>query len=81
GRVGPDGRSGAARLRETARRAGMTIWVDVVSSEDPEVAAKVGVALPFCDFLISNEMEAGRATGVIVRDAEGDLIEAGLLEA
>ncbi|MEH7905415.1 carbohydrate kinase family protein [Rhizobium laguerreae] len=80
-RIGPDGRSGASRLLEAARRAGLTTCVDFVSSEDPEFAAKVGVALPFCDFLIINEMEAGRATGVIVRDAKGDLIEAGLLEA
>jgi sugar/nucleoside kinase (ribokinase family) len=31
--------------------------------------------------VIINEMEAGRATGVVVRDAKGDLIEAGLLSA
>lgn len=68
--IGPDGRSGASRLLEAARRAGLTTCVDFVSSEDPKFAAKVGVALPFCDFLIINEMEAGRATGVIVRDAE-----------
>ncbi|MGZ2430862.1 sugar/nucleoside kinase (ribokinase family) [Rhizobium redzepovicii] len=55
--------------------------MDFVSSEDPEFASKVGVALPFCDYLIINEMEAGRATDVVVRDAKGDLIEAGLLEA
>ncbi|MFS8113800.1 carbohydrate kinase family protein [Rhizobium jaguaris] len=79
--IGPDGRSGASRLLEAARRAGLTTCVDFVSSEDPEFATKVGVALPFCDFLIINEMEAGRATGVAVRDAKGDLIEAGLLEA
>ncbi|EJC74267.1 sugar kinase, ribokinase [Rhizobium leguminosarum bv. trifolii WSM2012] len=79
--IGPDGLSGASRLLEAARRAGLTTCVDFVSSEDPEFAAKVGVALPFCDFVIINEMEAGRATGVNVRDARGDLIEAGLLQA
>ncbi|MDK4740324.1 carbohydrate kinase family protein (plasmid) [Rhizobium sp. CB3060] len=79
--IGPDGRSGASRLLEAARSAGLTTCVDFVSSEDPEFAAKVGVALPFCDFLIINEMEAGRATGVTVRDEKGDLSEAGLLSA
>ncbi|OWV86347.1 sugar kinase [Rhizobium sp. N122] len=80
-RIGPDGLSGASRLLEAARRAGLTTCVDFVSSEDPEFAAKVGVALPFCDFLIINEMEAGRATGLVVRDANGDLIESQLMKA
>ena len=80
-RIGPDGRSGASRLLEAARRSGLTTCVDFVSSEDPEFAAKVGVALPFCDFLIINEMEASRATGVVVRDAKGELIETELLVA
>ncbi|MDL2410124.1 carbohydrate kinase family protein [Rhizobium calliandrae] len=80
-RIGPDGRSGASRLLETARRAGLTTCVDFVSSEDPEFAAKVGVALPYCDFLIINELEAGRAADVTVRDAKGELIEAALLTA
>ncbi|MFS8054128.1 carbohydrate kinase family protein [Rhizobium sp. BR 317] len=79
--IGPDGRSGASRLLEAAQRAGLATCVDFVSSEDPEFAAKVGVALPFCDFLIINEIEAGRATSVTVRDAEGNLNEAGLLDA
>ncbi|MBB3612446.1 carbohydrate kinase family protein [Rhizobium sp. BK602] len=80
-RIGPDGRSGASRLLEAAQGAGLTTCVDFVSSEDPEFAAKVGAALPFCDFLVINEMEAGRATDIAVRDAKGDLIEAGLFEA
>ncbi|QND46230.1 carbohydrate kinase family protein (plasmid) [Rhizobium lusitanum] len=80
-RLDADGRSGASRLLEAAQGAGLTTCVDFVSSEDPEFAAKVGAALPFCDFLVINEMEAGRATGVTVRDAKGDLIEAELLTA
>jgi len=76
-----DGRSGASRLLEAARNAGLVTCVDFVSSEDPEFAAKVGAALPYCDFLVINETEAGRATGVIVRDAEGELSEAALLTA
>ncbi|MFT4184318.1 MAG: carbohydrate kinase family protein [Rhizobium sp.] len=80
-RIDEDGRSGASRLLEAAQRAGLTTCVDFVSSEDPEFALKVGVAMPFCDFLVINEMEAGRATGLAVRDTEGNLIEAGLLTA
>ena len=79
--IDTDGRSGASRLLEAARNAGLTTCVDFVSSEDPQFAAKVGASLPYSDFLIINEIEAGRATGVTVRDGEGKLIEAALLEA
>ncbi|MFK0164377.1 carbohydrate kinase family protein [Rhizobium sp. NPDC090279] len=79
--IDADGRSGASRLLEAARNAGLTTCVDFVSSEDPEFAVKVGAALPYCDFLVINEIEAGRATGVFVRDPNGELIEAALLTA
>lgn len=80
-RIDADGRSGASRLLEAARRAGLTTCVDFVSSEDPEFADKVGASLPYCDFLIINEIEAGRATGVTVRDGSGGLDEAGIVMA
>jgi sugar/nucleoside kinase (ribokinase family) len=76
-----DGRSGASRLLEAARNVGLTTCVDFVSSEDLEFATKVGAALPYCDYLIINEIEAGRATGLTVRDVKGELIEAALLMA
>ncbi|SCB20387.1 carbohydrate kinase family protein [Rhizobium hainanense] len=80
-RIDAEGRSGASRLLKAARDAGLTTCVDFVSSEDPEFAAKVGSALPYCDFLIINELEAGRATGITVRDAMGELDETALLLA
>ncbi len=80
-RIDADGRSGASRLLEAARNAGLITCVDFVSSEDPEFAAKVGSALPHCDFLVINEIEAGKATGISVRGARGELIEAALLAA
>ncbi|TXI01490.1 MAG: carbohydrate kinase family protein [Rhizobium sp.] len=79
--IDADGRSGASRLLEAARDAGLTTCVDFVSSTDPQFATKVGAALPYCDFLIINELEAGRATGVTVRDGKGALDETALLLA
>ncbi len=76
-----EGRSGASRLLEAARNAGLVTCVDFVSSTDPEFATKVGAALPYCDFLIINELEAGRATGLTVRDAKGGLDVPALLAA
>lgn len=80
-RLGNDGGSGAARLLAAARKAGLVTCVDFVSSEDPAFAAKVRAALPFCDYLVINEVEAGRATGRPVRRADGSLNEAALIEA
>jgi len=69
-----NGSSGAARLLKAAREAGLTTCVDFVSSEDPAFADQVAVALPHCDYVIVNETEAGRATGITVRDQSGALL-------
>lgn len=73
--------SGAARLLSAARTAGLVTVVDFVSSEDPAFADKVRSSLPFCDYLVINETEAGRAAGIAVRTPEGRLDEACLCEA
>lgn len=75
------GTSGAARLLEAAREAGLMTCVDFVSSEDPAFADQVAVALPHCDYVIVNETEAGRATGVVVRDKSGTLLLSAVEEA
>lgn len=72
------GSSGAARLLKAARDAGLTTCVDFVSSEDPAFAEQVAVALPHCDYVIVNETEAGRATGIAVRDKTGALLMSAL---
>lgn len=66
-RVGPDGRSPASHLLERAQAAGFVTCVDFVSSENPDFAHIVGSALPWCDYLIINEIEAGRASERTVR--------------
>lgn len=80
-RLGDDAGSGAARLLSAARETGLVACVDFVSSEDPAFSAKVRAALPFCDYLVINEMEAGRATERPVRRADGSLDEAALIAA
>ena len=68
-----DGRSGASRLLEKAKRAGLQTAVDFVSSEDPAFAAQVRSSLAWCDHIIINEIEAGQATGLSLRTPEGPL--------
>lgn len=74
-----DGITGAAHLLKAARAAGLLTCVDFVSSEDPAFAKQVAAALPHCDYLIINEMEAGRATDIAVRNEDGTLL-AGAME-
>lgn len=69
-----EGRSGASRLLEAAQNAGLLTCVDFVSSEDPAFQRQVGASLPYCDYVIINEIEAGRATGITVRDSDGKLL-------
>lgn len=69
-----EGHSGASRLLEAAQNAGLLTCVDFVSSEDPAFQRQVGASLPYCDYVIINEIEAGRATGITVRDNDGKLL-------
>lgn len=58
-----DGRSIASRVLEAAQHAGMLTSVDLVSSSHPQFREITAAALPYTDFLILNEIEAGNATG------------------
>lgn len=68
--VGPDGKSGAAHLLARARAAGMLTCVDLVSSDGPGFRATVEASLPEIDYLLLNEVEAARATGLAIDGPE-----------
>jgi len=57
------GTTGAAKVLERARSAGMMTCVDLVSIVHPNFQEIVQAAAPFIDFLIVNEIEAKRALG------------------
>ena len=71
----PDAECGtvAARFLRDLRARGIRTSVDVVSEESDRFARLVPPALAHCDYVIINEIEAGRAAGVAVRDAKGRL--------
>lgn len=54
------GSTGAARVLQAAREAGLETSVDLVSVDHPSFRATVSPALPWIDHLILNEVEAGR---------------------
>lgn len=75
-----DGSTGAARVLEQARRAGLRTSVDVVSEDSERFAEVVLPALPHVDVCLMNEFEAGRVTGVALRSSDG-IARDGLEEA
>lgn len=64
-----DGRSIASRVLETAQHAGLLTSVDLVSSSHPQFRQITTASLPFTDFLILNEIEAGNATGLDLKSS------------
>ncbi len=72
---GPDSRHGtvAAGFLRQLRRRGIKTSVDVVSEDSDRFATIVPPALRYVDYLILNEIEAGRAVGRTVRSASGKL--------
>ncbi|MDB6116264.1 MAG: PfkB family carbohydrate kinase, partial [Verrucomicrobiaceae bacterium] len=66
-RLLPDGRSVASLVLENARKAGLLTTVDIVSTENPQFREIAEAALPFTDYLIINEIEAGKVAGLDLR--------------
>jgi sugar/nucleoside kinase (ribokinase family) len=63
----------AARLLASAVEAGVRTSVDVVSDSGGRFAAVVQPALKYTDYLVINELEAGRIAGFKVRGPDGKL--------
>ncbi len=57
-RFDDDGRSGASRVLEAARTAGLVTIIDFVSTGHPQFAAIARSSLPYTDHLVLNELEA-----------------------
>ncbi len=79
----PDAEFGtvAARLLKCLQDEGIKTSVDVVSEESDRFHHIVPPALSHVDYLIINEIEAGRTTGRAVRDANGKLSGAAVVDA
>lgn len=61
--VDGDGRTGASYVFEEASRHGLRTACDVVSASGDRFSAVVRPSLPYIDYLILNEYEAGRISG------------------
>jgi sugar/nucleoside kinase (ribokinase family) len=77
----PEFGSVAGRLLARVQQAGILTSVDVVSEEGDRFKTFVPPVLKYVDYLILNEIEAGRTVGVSVRNAGGKLDGAALAGA
>lgn len=68
-----NGRTVASRVLEAAQNAGLLTSVDLVSSNHPQFREITEASLPFTDFLILNEIEAGKASGLDLKSSPPDL--------
>jgi sugar/nucleoside kinase (ribokinase family) len=71
----PDAKFGtkSSRLLAAAQEAGLKTSVDVVSEDSNRFKALVTPALKYVDYLIVNELEAGKITGFKTRSADGKI--------
>ncbi len=67
--IAADGSTGAARLLKRAGELGFKTSVDVVSEDSDRFVPVVTPVLPYIDYLIINEFEASKITGVEVKVA------------
>lgn len=65
--IQPDGRTAASRLLQRAGECGHLTVADMVSVEHTDFAASAGASLPYLDWFILNEIEAGKLTGMPLR--------------
>ncbi len=68
-----DDRTIASRVLEAAQTAGLLTSVDLVSTDNPQFRQITAASLPFTDFLILNEIEAGNATGLDLKSSPPNL--------
>jgi sugar/nucleoside kinase (ribokinase family) len=78
--ISPDGSTGASRLLENATALGFKTSADLVSEDSNRFATVIRPVLPHLDYLILNEFEAARTTGVPITK-DGKIVRAELARA
>ncbi len=74
-RLNDDGTTPMSKFLEKARSLGIKTSVDMVSESSGNFFKVVKSALPHCDYVIINEIEAGQIVGIPPRDEKGELID------
>lgn len=70
-----DGTTPMSKLLKDARNLGIKTSIDVVSESSGNFYKVAVSALPHCDYVIINEVEAGQIAGISPRDNDGKLLD------
>ena len=76
-----NGKTQMSELLSRARDKGIKTSIDLVSESSGDFKKVATASLPYCDYVIINEIEAGAIVGVSVRDDNGALIEKNIVKA
>lgn len=74
-KLSSDGKTPMSEFLKSARAEGIKTSIDIVSETSGNFHKVVTSALPHCDYVIINEIEAGNIVNVSPRDASGALID------
>lgn len=80
-KVDENGQTSMGSLLKDIRATGVKTSVDIVSESSGNFRKVAFAALPYCDYVIINEIEAGAIAGVNVRKPNGELCESMVKEA
>lgn len=74
-KVDENGRTGASLLLEKVRSKGIKTSIDLVSESTGSFRKIVASSLPFCDYVIINEVEAGKIADFSPRNDSGEILD------
>ena len=72
-KLSSDGSTSMGVLLKSVREKGVKTSIDIVSESSGNFIKVARAALPFCDYVIINEIEAGAIAGINVRNGDGSL--------
>lgn len=79
-KLNPDGSTPMSEFLKKAREFGIKTSIDLVSETSGNFHKVATAALPHCDYVIINEIEAGEIVGIAPRDKDGNLIDGAVKE-
>jgi sugar/nucleoside kinase (ribokinase family) len=79
-KIGEDGTTPMSKFLKDARSKGIKTSIDIVSESSGNFLKVVSSALPHCDYVIINEIEAGSIVGIEPRDGDGNLLDDNIKE-
>lgn len=75
-KINEDGTTPMSNFLKDAQSLGIKTSIDLVSETSGNFHKVATAALPHCDYVIINEIEAGEIVGIAPRDKDGNLLDA-----